>query len=954
MRPQRKTKRYKALSLIMSAVLTVMSSGVTTLAESEVTVETSVETVQAEESVSAQESAASDTVTAQPEESQTAAAPETAAAVETAVSQDSAAAPEEASSASAADDSTAAETNEAATAAEGDTTEAAIAAEADSTEAATIVESDTTEAAENEDTEATTVAEEETTEAATVSADETAEVTDAAEDTTEAATEEENTEDATAEEETTAAESTVKSAAAVVATVADLQQASASALTVTSADVTVESAVSAIALGADATNAVTVAKIGDTEYATLDEAVAAAADDATIELVADATTSGLNLSKNLTINGNGRTVTFTDKGIALRGSSLTFNGTTVNLVGIGATSYAEWNWMTICASDNASLNLTNSTMTLDGTDAGNAHAIYFTGNNQLNLDNSTLTIKNYQQDALEWDGGSGYLLNIKNGSTYISDNNRSGITGTFYATIDNSTVSVTNSRGNGSNGTHYVITNESDVTFTGNRNWGISAYSITMSDNSTLTANDNGYAGIWTRIINADSTSTIDVERNGYQNNGNTNTASGIVFFGNGQVTSTIQNGASVTIKDNAGSGIYTSQSVCNLTIDTAAEIIGNGISAATYGGGIYNIGTLKLSEAVKIYNNHASIAGDDIYSSGSFTLTIDASTAYTEYKLDGTKDTTDCERSIDGWYDDSKDNRWTNHDEDSQHVEEVETGAASTVEGTLLAIKAAHGLVEEDEYDSVDFSFTKVDSATKEPISGVEFTFYSDEACTEVIGTVVSDENGVVKLPESVKASNADQTIYMKETKAADGYQAITDVFTLTIKSKSNADTALKKGEVTKTTTYSVDETALEGKAVVNDEDKVSVTNETETESETTPATEPETTPTTEPETTPATEPETTPTTEPETTPATEPETTPVTEPETTTEVETDTEEETDEDTEADTESTEKETENRVAAAAVKTGDNTPILPMALLMAVAFACIVSLIERKRRTGLNK
>ena len=44
-----------------------------------------------------------------------------------------------------------------------------------------------------------------------------------------------------------------------------------------------------------------VAQIGDATYATLDDAVAAAADGATIELLADATTSGLNLSKNLTI-----------------------------------------------------------------------------------------------------------------------------------------------------------------------------------------------------------------------------------------------------------------------------------------------------------------------------------------------------------------------------------------------------------------------------------------------------------------------------------------------------------------------------------------------------------------------------------------------------------------------------------------------------------------------------
>ena len=44
-----------------------------------------------------------------------------------------------------------------------------------------------------------------------------------------------------------------------------------------------------------------VAKVGDTTYATLDEAVKAASKGDTIELLADATTNGLNLSKNITI-----------------------------------------------------------------------------------------------------------------------------------------------------------------------------------------------------------------------------------------------------------------------------------------------------------------------------------------------------------------------------------------------------------------------------------------------------------------------------------------------------------------------------------------------------------------------------------------------------------------------------------------------------------------------------
>lgn len=188
-----------------------------------------------------------------------------------------------------------------------------------------------------------------------------------------------------------------------------------------------------------------VAKIGDIEYDTLDEAIEAAEDGATITLLADCETAGLNLSKDLTIAGSTEktfTVTFKDKGIALWGKALTFKNCAVSMTGIGSTPYtAEWNWMTICASKDASLTLENATMTMDGTGTGKkAHAIYFCSNNRLNLTDSKLTIRNYAQDALEWDGGNGgYNVNFTN-STFVSDHNRSGFTGIFVATVDNSKV----------------------------------------------------------------------------------------------------------------------------------------------------------------------------------------------------------------------------------------------------------------------------------------------------------------------------------------------------------------------------------------------------------------------------------------------------------------------------------------------------------------------------------
>ena len=432
-----------------------------------------------------------------------------------------------------------------------------------------------------------------------------------------------------------------------------------------------------------------VAQIKDVKYETFDEAVTAAVDGDTIKLLDNATTKGLNLSKNLTIDGSKEyTLTFEDKGIALWEVSLTFKDVTVNIKGIGSTPYtAEWNWMTISASKNAALNLENAKLTLDGTGTkSNVHAIYFGSNNKLNLNNSTLIIKNYTQDALEWNGeDGGYNVNLVN-STYISDNNRQGFTGTFYVTIDNSTVEVLNSSASGSNGTYYTIKNNSKVTFENNSYWGISAWRIDMTNNSTLNANNNGYSGIWTRVLNVDKSCTLIVNKNGTKASSSSNNA-GIFFQGNKDFTSIIEEGAKVEIKNNAGSGIYTKQSIGNLTI-LSGDITNNGTGninknnvGADFGGGIYNVGTLVIGNKVNIYNNHASKAADDIYNKAGSKI------EFKDTKKDWILD--DCNDKIDGWYDDNENSRWNAHDKENKYVEEVE---ANTYE-TELTIKAAHGI---------------------------------------------------------------------------------------------------------------------------------------------------------------------------------------------------------------------------------------------------------------------
>ena len=410
-----------------------------------------------------------------------------------------------------------------------------------------------------------------------------------------------------------------------------------------------------------------VAQIGEDKYKTLDEAVAAAKDGDTITLLADCETAGLNLDKNLTIAGSTETeetftVTFKGMGIALWGKALTFKNCAVSMTGIGSTPYtAEWNWVTICASKNSSLKLENATMTMDGTNAGDAHAIYFCGNNLLNLTNSSLTIKNYAQDALEWDGKGSYSAYFTN-STFVSDHNRSGFTGSFVATIDHSEVDVINSTGNGSNGTYYTVKNGSKVLFDGNGYWGISAWCIDMSNKSVLTATNNGYSGIWTRVLNVDSSCTLDVEGNGTKATSSANNA-GIVFQGNKKYTSTIEKGANVTIVNNAGSGIYTKQAVCNLTIGSAT-ITNNGAGkvnkdgiGAEKGGGVYNVGTMVLGEDVVLYNNHAAEAGDDIYveKTDAYTGTITFGPVGSNWTLNSDPD---CGHRIDGWYYDGQETK--------------------------------------------------------------------------------------------------------------------------------------------------------------------------------------------------------------------------------------------------------------------------------------------------------
>ena len=442
-----------------------------------------------------------------------------------------------------------------------------------------------------------------------------------------------------------------------------------------------------------------VAKIGDATYGTLDEAIADAADGATIELSADCTTEGMNLSKSLTIKGADGVnpeIKFTKYGIALWGKALTFQDCKVTMNGIGSTPYtAEWNWQTICASKDASLTLDNVEMTMDASGTTNSpHAIYFCNNNVLNIINgSNLTIKNYANDALEWDGGNGgYNVNITD-STFISDHNRSGFTGTFYATITNSDVDVINSTGNGSNGSHFIIEN-SDVNFSNNGSHGLSAGALTI-DNSTVTANNNKGMGI-TVNNEFEVTNNSVVTVTGNASNSSYGYAAVRLY---NDFDFLIDGTSELYIKDNNNTGLYVRQGNLNVQDGAVLEITGNDVTHNLldgYGGGIY-VGygdnydpTVVLPADAKIYNNHALVGGDDIYVSEG----VDGpSLTFGKVGSDWTLE--DCGDEITGWFDDSKGSRWEAHDA-PYHAEEFDEFEKLTSMATITglhALKAAHGI---------------------------------------------------------------------------------------------------------------------------------------------------------------------------------------------------------------------------------------------------------------------
>ena len=493
---------------------------------------------------------------------------------------------------------------------------------------------------------------------------------------------------------------------------------------------------------AEAKTVATITKDGTTtQYKSFDDAVNAAQSGDIIEVVEDATSTGIDLqNKNLTIKGKTVTTT-TDSGteekttvkpklkfvakdgqpqifgITLRGSNLTFQNMDVDMTGASSTTYNKWN--AVCMSHDAALTLDNTKFSMDGTGlATEAHGIYMAGRgrNELNVNNhSTLTINNCF-NAIAWDGvgggneGSTYFINITDGSTFTADGNNGGIIGreALDVLVDNSTLTVTNcaNRGDwegrsGFNGADVKIVNGSTANISGNHGgYGIHANNL-LVENSTLTANDNGYGGI--RITGKGEFTNSTVTVTGTEEKGN---ASVEITWGVNDTETGLLNGSlsvrnsTLNISDNNATGI-----ACltyggfhrSLTIDDASRVTiqnnnatpRNGFNAkGAVGGGLrIEAGcSAVLGRSTVINNNSADKAGADIFTEKGGKLTFSVGNAGIGDILQ------DCGDGIDGWYIDAEGQRW-NFDADADAAQAFLDSLDELPEGVTVNYDQATGL---------------------------------------------------------------------------------------------------------------------------------------------------------------------------------------------------------------------------------------------------------------------
>lgn len=340
------------------------------------------------------------------------------------------------------------------------------------------------------------------------------------------------------------------------------------------------------------------------------------------------------------------------------------------------------------------------------------------------------TIKTYDNNTNESDGEGGLgcyfgKLTVADNSSVVSTGNTAWGFGIFVQDLDVDGTSKIVASNNGSfyhygapynfdnwDGTGLAIAGtavlHSGAIVTANDNWGVGV--------RVYRAVDQGFMGGTLTVESGATLSSIHNANYGLANAYNLNIRSGAHVdlrenYDGGLdnyplATTTVDTGADFVVSNNCGRGIKNGNSGDKHIGEPATLILNSGVIKENYntkqmpsfpfldakgyghyvdnGGGIYNeYGSVTLSSAAKVYNNHAGNSGDDLYNSdvkGNIfnIIKLEPGAKWSVLDDDG--------KIIDDWYhdDEGKDNRWK---------PETAKNNTATVLSRGAALKAAHGI---------------------------------------------------------------------------------------------------------------------------------------------------------------------------------------------------------------------------------------------------------------------
>jgi len=447
------------------------------------------------------------------------------------------------------------------------------------------------------------------------------------------------------------------------------------------------------------------AKIGDTEYETLDAAINAAQDGATIEIGENCTLTVGTIEKAVVINGNDKTISIPEQDTenhALNiNASLTFNKATVEFPD-AETSTHSW---AFTMNREGKLTLDNGSTCIikhQIIDACNDATINVLNGSVLKVLDAGWTAihgadekENVQYSFLNIKGGSTVEIDKAKSVNKEEDGEANGIT-SCKIDVENSTLTITNCENQGLVRCWLTLDN-SNAEISGN-DMGITGYAdtdvLTMKNGATLLIKDNAHSGIFMYGGNVDVQDGTALTITGTGNSVSDEVVEGYYVGALAIRTAEPANAnvkfadkATVNLIDNAVSAIRN----CG-TIEIGADtVITNNGSKTKYGGGIRNYGEITVSAGAQLYNNHALNAGDDIYN-GTYkykTYTCDGRITFAPVGENWVLD--DCKDPIVGWYQDGEDKRWNGDaTDDSYYAHEYKVGEAAVSDA--LALKAAHG----------------------------------------------------------------------------------------------------------------------------------------------------------------------------------------------------------------------------------------------------------------------